>query len=64
MDRLILMFTLECSKMSAIPQGAFAALQVHKNFDRYYDSRRREEEEFTGNKDTSFDAKNLEEGNN
>lgn len=45
--------------MSVIPQGAFAALQVHKNFNRSYGSKQHEEEDNTG---TGFETKNLQEG--
>lgn len=50
----------ECNRMSAVPQGAFAVLQVRKNFERAYS--KEPEEESRDNKTGGFNDKVLQEG--
>lgn len=49
--------------MAAIPQGAFAVLQVRKNSERTYPAKLYDEDkESKDNKNTGFNAKVLQEG--
>ncbi|XP_001600285.1 uncharacterized protein LOC100116937 [Nasonia vitripennis] len=51
----------ECNRMSAVPQAAFAVLQVRKNFERAYSTEPEEESPRDG-KTGGFNAKVLQEG--
>lgn len=52
--------TSECSRMAAIPQGAFAAIQIRKNYELSHAAKFEEDKQ--DKKNTGFNAKVIQEG--